>query len=154
MNPQITQITQKSLNERRDPRTFAVIGAAMEVHRQLGCGFLESVYQDALAMEFAAREVPFQREVELAISYKGRRLNTAYRADFVCFDSLIVELKALAKLTGIEEAQIIHYLKSTRYGTGLLLNFGAGSLEYRRFVFSESAQSAQSADNDLRKVQL
>ncbi len=106
----------------------------MEVHRQLGCGFLEAVYQEALALELTARGVPHQREVELPVLYKGRRLNTTYRADFICSDSVIVEIKAIAKLSGAEEAQIINYLKATGYEVGLLLNFGSESLQYKRFV--------------------
>jgi GxxExxY protein len=123
--------------EQRDPKTYAIIGAAMEVHRQLGCGFLEAVYQEALAFEFEQRQIPCQREVELAIFYKGQRLNTSYRADFICYDSVVVELKALAKLGGVEEAQIINYLKATSLEIGMLLNFGATSLEYKRFAFSK-----------------
>jgi GxxExxY protein len=122
----------------KDPRTHAIIGAAMEVHRVLGCGFLEGVYQQALALELAARDVPFGREVEIPVSYKGQELDIRYRAEFVCFDSVILELKA--RLTGTEEAQVLNYLKSTGYEVGLLLNFGAASLEYRRFIFLNNAK--------------
>ena len=120
--------------EKGDPRTYAIIGAAMEVHRVMGCGFLEAVYQEALALEFTMREVPFEREVDLSIRYKEHCLTAKYRADFVCFGSLIVEVKALDRLSGTEEAQIINYLKSTGHKIGLLINFGAKSLQYKRYV--------------------
>ncbi|MGH9790712.1 MAG: GxxExxY protein [Candidatus Acidiferrales bacterium] len=129
-------------SEKRDPRTCAIIGAAMEVHRQLGCGFLEPVYQESLALELQAQGIPFQRERDLPISYKGMRLSTLYRADFVCYAAVIVELKALARLSGTEESQILNYLRASGLEVGLLLNSGAASLEYKRFVFSKSAKSA------------
>lgn len=91
-----------------DHRTFAIIGAAIEVHCQLGNGFLEAVYQEALGIEFESRSIAFRREAELPISYKDRRLHCSYRADFVCFDEVIVELKALRQLGGSEEAQVIN----------------------------------------------
>ena len=118
----------------RDPRTYKIIGAAMEVHRQLVCGFLEPVYQEALALEFKNREVPYNRELRFPVTYKGHRLSTRYRPDFVCFESVIVEIKALSRLSSIEESQLINYLKVTGYHTGLLLNFGTRSLQQRRFV--------------------
>ena len=118
----------------RDPRTYKIIGAAMEVHRQLGCGFLEAVYQEALALELKDREIPFKRELLFPVSYKGLRLHNQFRPDFICFDSVIVELKALAILSSVDDAQLINYLKVTGYHTGLLLNFGTRSLQQRRFV--------------------
>src|SRR6266850_2459603 len=121
---------------RNDPRTYAIIGAAMEVHRVLGCGFLEPVYQKALAVEFNKREIHYLRETSFPIFYKEVELNFPYRPDFICYDSVVVELKALARISGVEESQVINYLKVTGYQIGLLLNFGASSLDYRRFVLT------------------
>lgn len=101
----------------------------MEVHRQLGCGFLEPVYQEALAFEFTVRDIPFMREVKLPLAYKGRPFHTGYCADFICFSAVVVELKALARMSGTEEAQVINYLKATGHELGLLINFGSRSLD-------------------------
>ena len=109
----------------------------MEVHRELGSGFLEAVYHAALAQELATRGIPQRREVDLPVFYKGQRLPCDYRADLVCFESVIVELKALAALTTVHEAQVINYLKATGQEVGLLINFGAASLQYKRLVLPE-----------------
>ncbi len=120
----------------RDPQTYAIIGAAMEVHRVLGTGLLEAVYQEALAKEFGLRGIPYAREVDLVITYKNEPLACRFRADFICYDDIIVELKALSALGGIEEAQVINYLKATGLQRSLLINFGAPSLEYKRIVLN------------------
>lgn len=121
--------------ETRDPQTYAIIGAAMEIHRQLGHGFLEAVYRDAAVIEFPVRQIPFEKEVVLPIKYKGVLLPTYYRADFVCFSEIIVEFKALTRLSNVEEAQLLNYLKATGLKRGLLINFGASSLQYKRLVW-------------------
>jgi len=139
------QKSSQSANE-RDPKTYAIIGAAMEVHRELGHGFLEAVYQEALAIELAARGIPFQREVELPIRYKGQLLRPKYRADFACYESVMVETKAIAQLTGADQGQLINELKATGIEIGLLVNFGAPSLEYRRVVLSKKKSSAVYAE--------
>lgn len=114
---------------------YAVVGAAMAVHRELGAGFLEGVYQEALEWELQLRRVPFESQKPLTILYKGHRLKKEYIADLVCYQQVIVELKALDQLSGREEAQILNYLKATGLRVGLLINFGnPAKLEWKRFV--------------------
>jgi GxxExxY protein len=120
----------------RDERTYKIIGAAMEVHRELGCGFLEAVYQEALAIEFKMQEMPYKQQQVIEIMYKEKPLEKKYQPDFLCYNEIIVEIKALSGLTGNDEAQIINYLKATNLKVGLLINFGTKSLEYKRFVHS------------------
>jgi GxxExxY protein len=127
-----------SILTENDPRTYAIIGASMSVHRELGCGFAEPVYQESLALEFAARHIPFVREEKLSLAYKGQPLRTKYSPDFICYDSVVVELKALNRVGGIEEAQVLNYLKATGHEIGLLINFGQKSLEHRRFILTKS----------------
>lgn len=131
----------------RDPEPYAIIGAAMAVHGELGCGFLEAVYQEALERELMARRIPYEREVELPVFYRGERLNAFYKADFICFSSIIVELKALKQLSGTEESQVLNCLKASGLHKAILLNFGAPRLDYNRFVWN-LRPSAQSADEE------
>jgi len=119
-----------------DERTFKIIGAAMEVHKELGCGFLEGVYQEALGKEFDYQRIPFKSQPVIEIKYKGKPLEKKYQPDYICYDEVITEIKAMSALTSNEEAQIINYLKATRFKVGLLLNFGSKSLEHKRFVYN------------------
>jgi len=123
-----------SNGDHADPQTYALIGTAMEVHSHLGSGFLEAVYREALCRELLARGIMFRAEVALPIYFKGERMTTAYRADLICFDRVLVELKALRSIGGAEMSQVINYLKASRLTIALLINFGASRLQYRRFV--------------------
>jgi len=135
-----------------DPETFAIIGAAMEVHRHLGHGFLEFVYHEALAIELSDRGIPHRREFPIPVVYKGTQLECGYRAEFICYGDVVLEIKAAVALTGADEGQLINYLKATGYKRGLLLNFGAPSLQHKRRVFSyfQSVKSAKSVDRPSR----
>ena len=113
---------------------YAIVGAAFEVHKELGPGFLEAVYQEALAIEFQARGILFEKEMWMLLWYKERQLEKRYKADFVCYEKIVVELKALAQLSGNEQAKIINYLKASETKVAVLLNFGRPSLEWKRFV--------------------
>ena len=107
----------------------------MEVHSVLGSGFLEAVYQEALAVEFAERVIQYEREVAIPIKYKWETLSCTYRADFVCYGEIIIELKAIERITSVEEAQVLNYLKATGFKRALLLNFFPQRLAYKRFVY-------------------
>jgi len=122
----------------KDERTYKIIGCAMEVHKELGCGFLEAVYQEALKREFNDQGIPFKPQPVIRIIYKGKPLDKTYQPDYVCYDEIIVEIKAIGDLSGTEEAQIINYLKASGLEIGLLINFGATSLQYKRFVFTHN----------------
>ena len=114
---------------------FGIVGAAIEVHRELGNGFLEPVYQESLQIELALRKIPFEAQKRLHLFYKGVELKKEYIPDFVCYDKIIVEIKALDRLSNIEVAQLINYLHATKLKVGVLINFSSqGKLEWKRFV--------------------
>jgi GxxExxY protein len=115
--------------------THAILGACFEVYNELGCGFLEQVYQESLELELRTRSIPFESQKVLRVSYKGRVLTRTYVADIVCFDRVIVEVKAVSRLLDEHRAQILNYLHATVLDVGLLVNFGHyPKVEYERFV--------------------
>ncbi len=115
---------------------YAIIGAAVEVHRVLGPGFLEAVYQEAMEYELSQQDIPFTAQAALSIQYKGHKLKKEYYVDLICFNNIIVELKALDRLSGKDESQVLNYLKATGLKLALLINFGRhGKLEWKRFVY-------------------
>ena len=129
--------------EQSDPQTDALIAAAREVYRILGHGFDAAVYQEALTVEFGLRNIPFVRDVPLSVMYRGEVLSCQFRADFVCYASVIVDVKAMSQVSAAEDAEVINLLKVSRLPTGLLLNFTAGNLQHKRFVLSKDLTTTQ-----------
>ena len=117
--------------------SYKIVGAAMEVHRMLGCGFVEPVYQEALEKEFALRGIPYEREKELSIIYKGNTLTKTFKADFICYNKIILVLKAVREFVDEHYAQIYNYLRASGLELGLLINFGAPSIEFERVPASK-----------------
>ena len=120
--------------------TRAIIGAAMEVHRTLGAGFLEAVYEDALAVEFGMQGIRYEKQKPLCVFYKGHKVRD-YICDFLVEEKVLVELKAIKTITATEESQLLNYLKGTGLQLGLLINFGASSLKYKRFIKTNPRKS-------------
>ena len=114
--------------------SFKIIGAAMEVHNTIGCGFSEAIYQEAFEEELKLRGIPFSREKVFHVTYKGKVLSKHFRLDFVCFDKVIVELKTASEFTEEHFSQVLNYLKASGMSLGLLINFGKESLEYKRIL--------------------
>ena len=125
---------------------YAIVGAAMEVHKELGPGFLEAVYQEALEIEFALRGIPFESQKELAIYYKGHRLKKTYAVDCLNYGKVVVEIKALDRLTSKEESQLLNYLKATGLEVGVLINFGTKSLEWKRMINTQMIETGDRSD--------
>lgn len=119
----------------QDPRTFAIIGAAYEVHRHLGTGFLEIFYKDALEIEFTERQIPFEREAPCRVEYERKPLRDDYKIDFICYGEAILEVKARSVTGPADHAQVLSYLASAKLRCGLLLNFGTAKLEHKRFIW-------------------
>ncbi|MBS0632422.1 MAG: GxxExxY protein [Verrucomicrobia bacterium] len=118
-----------------ETETYGILGACFEVYKEKGCGFLEAVYQECLAMEFELRAIPAVGEVTLPLTYKGRPLKKGYVADFICYGTVLVELKSVSKLTDEHRAQVQNYLNATGLKVGLLVNFGHfPKVEHERFV--------------------
>ncbi len=114
--------------------TYEIIGAAMDVHRTLGHGFLESVYQEALEIELSFRSILYDSQKPIEIWYKNQLLTKYFIADLLCYNEIIVELKAVSEITSVHEAQLINYLKATKKELGIIINFGTDSLEYKRYL--------------------
>lgn len=118
-----------------EKEVYNIVGAAMEVHTELGPGFLEAVYHEALCIILDEKQIPFEQEKDIQICFKNQHLTKKYRADILCYNEIIVEIKAHSEITKYDIAQVINYLKATNCKLGVLINFGAHSLQYRRIIY-------------------
>jgi len=137
---------------RRDPRTYAIIGAALKVQRELPPGHLEAVYQGALAIQFEEDGLPFEREVPLPVYYHGKPVGAPYRADFLCYGEIIVEIKATGIIGRVEIAQVANYLAATRQPLGLILDFGRNDLGIQRVIGRHALARRHEWDTDPKSV--
>lgn len=129
---------------------YAIVGACFEVYKDKGCGFVEPVYQECLAIEFEHRGIPFTAQMQMELSYRGRKLTQFYRPDFVCFDKIIVEIKAVSRLISEHRAQTMNYLKGTGYPLGLLVNFGHfPGIEHERIVSTTSTRISKTNGDEI-----
>ena len=124
-----------------EEETKRILNACLEVHNELGCSFLEPVYQEALEREFRIEKIPFEREKLLPILYKGQKLEKNYFADFICFNEIILEIKAVSTIAKAHKAQVINYLKAANKQIGLLVNFGCNSLKWERISHFEEQEN-------------
>src|SRR5690606_474380 len=122
--------------------SYKIIGACMKVHRELGSGFLEAVYEEALKKEFMNSKIPFESQVKLNVFYDGDQLDKYYKADFICYDKIVLELKSVSQIPIIFYAQLKNYLAATNKELGMLINFGQPSLNYKRIINTKNSCSS------------
>jgi len=124
-------------------KTYNIIGAAMQVHQEIGCGFKERIYHEAFALQFQESHIPYEQEKPLFLDYKGTTLKNHFRVDFICYQSIIVEIKSIKELTNLETAQVLNYLKASKLEKALLINFGQESLQFKRLVMTHKKNKSQ-----------
>jgi GxxExxY protein len=127
--------------------SYQIIGACFNVYNELGCGFLEAVYQESLEIEFEYQKIPFKSQYEVSISYREKKLKQTYKPDFICLEKIIVEIKAVSKILDEHKGQVINYLNATDFDLAILVNFGnSRKLEYERFAFTRKLKKKISED--------
>lgn len=134
-----------------EQETYKILGACFEVYKQKGCGFTEPVYQECLAIEFEIQQIPFVAQPKIQLEYKGRTLEHFFKSDFICFDKIIVEIKALANLVEVNTAQTLNYLNATNFDLALLINFGHyPKIENKRIANTQNKNSNNSIKDELK----